>query len=114
MISIRKAGMMYNLKGIEDDERVKSIKELVAEFQTALFNKNAPYPVRIKIWKNSDNLYEPTISHFFKASGSELYDNPTFGTSKTPEGALQVAISFGLSFHGEKDTDLESEENLFF
>lgn len=104
---------MYDLKSIENDF-ISSIKELVSEFQLALNNKNVPFPFIIRIWKNSDNQYEPTVSHFFKGSDMAGIYYPTFGTSDTPEKALQVAISWGIPKIKTYDSTIEYEENLNF
>jgi len=105
---------MYNLKGIEDDDSVVSIKELISEFRLELNNKNAPFPIVIRIWKNSDNRYEPSVSHFFKVSERTTFHNPTLGSSDTPEKALQVAIGYGLPELKNSDSFLEYEKKPNF
>lgn len=104
---------MYDLKSVENDS-ISSIKELISEFHLVLNNKNIPVPFIIRIWKNSDNQYESTVSHVFKGTDMADIHHPTLGSSDTPEKALYIAVSYGIPKIDSYDSLIECEENPCF
>ena len=70
----------------------------------------------MKIWKDIDGKFYPTVSYLFKTQDSPpgSYHNPTFEYRSSVEDALKEAFTAGLQFYRPDDEEINWAENELF